>query len=201
MSESTERFTKKAVGCPHCGELIVLSVATTLHIAETVDDATIPQDELSDGQRAALGKAKQTGVFVAWLNTFNASPQGAIGALKADRAFLRFLSQSSRRELTPTVKRFIMDEYHYDSHRDIYALTLNQVTAIAANGMLVAFYPSDIALGRTSKNLPSHKRSMPNINLMANWKKTRHGYIPDDCKFFATEMTKKSIGAFANVGV
>lgn len=200
MTDTAEKITKKAIACPHCGELLGINIQLVMSLADPLDQPK-EGDDLSDGQKAALGKAKQSGVFQAFLTTFNNTGNGAVAPYKADRAFLLFFSRAQRKELTPDVLRFLYQEYELDRNRDVYALVFNHVAAIAANGKVVAFYPVGILIGRMGKNVKAHSRRMPDLHAMVQWKRGRFGYVPADANYFATEMTKKSIGAFANIGM
>jgi hypothetical protein len=122
--ERVEKVTKKAVACPHCGEPVILNVATVMHVAHTPEESEAPVglDDMTEGQRDALETAKRSGLFSAWLQAFNNHSNGAVNPAKADRGYLNFWGRAQRRPLTADVRAFVAEEYQIDRTRDIFAL-------------------------------------------------------------------------------
>jgi hypothetical protein len=194
-----ERVAKRCIACPHCNELLLINLSTTVHMSGVPDEVLSMQpDDLQPSQRELLDESKSSGVFQAWYRAASDAFNGAMAPAKADRAFLRFWSRAFRRELRPEVVA-ILRERGDAKGRYVSALHFQDVVAIFDDGRLVGFYPVGAVIGRDGKNIKAKDRRAPDTTQLERWIKTRHGYVPAQSRVFAESMQRRSAGAFADI--
>lgn len=204
---------RKAFACPHCGEMCSLPVSIQVlepeKFIESEDsecETFDPYRGLTADQRDIVVSAERGGILEAFGQAC-ANRNGAVEQTprRLGKFFVTFL-RTARPKIVPG---FVLRHYIQQFNGQIEFWGSQGVLGVVADGKLRAFLPLAMAAGMKVKKVAGGGMDARRMNArlsaedaeFQDWVKTRHGYVPSECRVFMAEIRKRSIGDFANVSL
>lgn len=188
-------------GCPYCCYPLQMyyefKVVTIVVAAGTIEKLTDNQDGVDNvrTQRSVrvLQKCKQAGMMPPLIEALEHQRPNEPLPKDIDHFFLAYIN--SLRECM--VNQTVLKHYQEQFPGNIRFYKGSGIVMVVSDGMIKAFFPQ-----RFLSFVPKGAKTLNHINLTAGvsnfwqWKKTRYGYVPNDCKIFADELVAQPRGKY-----
>lgn len=189
-------YLEKQILCPHCGQCISFGISAKVFDPQRHDRAQAPR--IPEEQSELIEKLTKLGILKAFEETVLARTTTS-GIPKDMGGFLLHALKMARPRAIP---RESMDLLIREFGRQTIECWSSQgILIVIVDGRLRMFAPFEVAAGEPVKTIGgrlSFRTTVDGVDL-EKWLRTKMGYVPQDAKFFMSELRSKSIGQYANI--
>lgn len=198
--EANSRRIGFSTECPNCGHRIDRELEIIEHRAEPISAVDTYLNSIGPELKQVALVARKEGLIAVfekvWLEANGTSAKPRI----FERALISWLTVAKPAQQLPDhVRLFYMSEFKSDA---VEVLVANRIAAVVVAGVVRQFIP-EVLLRRDLAVDSGKIRIGDMIKLqsgMANWAKTKRGYVPEGSKF-AEALRVRSVGEFARLGL
>lgn len=181
-----EEYKSKMFTCPHCGEMLALSVNIDITEVKKVNI------NLSKSETEILEYLRSVGVLQPYMRALETARPELISKPRASMGLVSLFRNNQIIRTEPAIKSYL--ELTYGKGKPITIYNQSDVSAIVVDGQIKQFIPTAYLKRKTTKH-PNTNKETPAYTETEVWIRTKFGYVAN--KLFWQELQKRSLGDFS----